>query len=107
MPVTLARPAVSVKRSRVNRVGAGGHENAVGHVDDAHLAENDRESERHQQQHAEEAQAWEKPCMVNMESFCGGVGEHHLVGLVFGCFTWRRPALACVLGETDRLHLRW
>ena len=37
-------------RSHPGDVGAQNHELAMGHVDDAHLAEDDREAERHQQE---------------------------------------------------------
>jgi hypothetical protein len=46
-------------REQVGDVGADGEEFTVGHVDHAHLPEDDGQAQRHQQQHAENREAVE------------------------------------------------
>jgi len=55
------------RRAEIDGVGADGHELAMRHVDDAHLAEDDRETETHQQQHREQAQPREALHQANVQ----------------------------------------
>ena len=48
-------------------VGAEDHELAVRHVDDAHLAEDDRKTERHQHEDGEQDQARQSPASTKIE----------------------------------------
>ena len=69
----------------VGRVGADHHQFAVGHVDHAHLAKDDRQSECHQDQDASQREAVEKilgPCdfpLVPLDRLQG-----HREGLLLG-----------------------
>jgi hypothetical protein len=53
------QPGLEVGGGQVGDVGAEDHELAMRHVDDAHLAEDDRQPERHEHEDGEQDQARE------------------------------------------------
>ena len=53
--------------SNADGIGADGHEFAMGHIDDAHLTEDDCKSKRHEQSTQKRLKP-AKPCMVKIEN---------------------------------------
>jgi hypothetical protein len=72
-PWQIAREQV---RAEIRHVGAEDHELTVRHVDDAHLAEDDRQTERHEQVDREQNQAGEALHRQNRAEFTERIAEH-------------------------------
>jgi hypothetical protein len=56
-------------RKQVDGVGANGHELAMRHVDDTHLAEDDGQAQAHEQQHGKQAQPGKALHQADVEHF--------------------------------------